>query len=97
MIAAPTIGVRFEARPPRERVPGKRGRDVNVGTEALERLRNAYLEMPGLRLTGRQAARLCGLAETLVSSLLEALADEGFLRLTTNGLYARRGTCPSCE
>ena len=67
------------------------------GTEALRRLRNAYLEMPGLRLTGRQAARLCGLAEAVVTSLLESLANEGFLRVTDKGIYGRRGTCPSCE
>ena len=45
-----------------------------------ERLRNAYLEMPGLRLAPRQAARLCGLAEPAVATALEALASEEFLR-----------------
>lgn len=62
-----------------------------------ERLRNAYLEMPGLRLSARQAARLCGLGESVVAAALSSLADEGFLRSMPQGYYARRGTCPSCE
>ncbi len=62
-----------------------------------ERLRDAYLEMPGLRLTPHQAARLCGLAEPVVASVLSTLAEEGFLRRMPRGEYALRGTCPACE
>lgn len=62
-----------------------------------ERLRNAYLEMPGLRLSPRQAARLCGLGEVAVAAALSSLAEQGFLRRMPRGDYARRGTCPSCE
>ncbi len=65
--------------------------------EPRERLRNAYLEMPGLRLNERQAARLCGLGQTVVARLLSSLSSEGFLRLMPDGHYARRGTCPACE
>ncbi len=62
-----------------------------------ERLRSAYLEMPGLRLTAHQAARLCGLAEPIVASALAALAEQGLLRQLPRGDYALRGTCPACE
>ncbi len=62
-----------------------------------DRLRSAYLEMPGLRLNPRQAARLCDLGESAVASALGALAREGFLRQLPEGHYARRGTCPLCE
>ncbi len=69
-----------------------------TGADATrERLRGAYLEMPGLRLTAAQAARLCGLAESVARGTLEALAGEGFLRLMATGQYARQGTCPRCE
>ncbi len=53
--------------------------------------------MPGLRLNERQAARLCGLGESVVAALLGSLAAEGFLRRMPEGYYARRGTCPRCE
>ncbi len=60
-----------------------------------ERLRSAYLEMPGLRLSPRQAARLCDLGESIVSNALASLAREGFLRPMPHGDNARRGTCPA--
>ncbi len=63
----------------------------------LERLRSAYLEMPGLRLNPKQAARLCGLPEPLVTVLLASLAHEGFLKKMQAGHFVRRGVCPACE
>ena len=42
-----------------------------------------YLEMPGMRLTLRQAARLFDLEPTQCARLLEALVADGFL--WTNG------------
>ncbi len=62
-----------------------------------ERLRGAYLEMPGLRLNARQAARLCGSPEAVVASALASLAAEGFLVQLAQGEYGLRGTCPVCE
>ena len=58
-------------------------------TTAITRIRSAYLEMPGLRLTFEQVLRMCGLEEALCHKALEALVSTHFLRLGPNGLYAR--------
>jgi hypothetical protein len=47
--------------------------------DALNRIRSDYLELPGLRLTAPQAARLWGLALDLASDLLEDLVARRFL------------------
>jgi hypothetical protein len=49
------------------------------------RLKAEFREMPGLRLTARQTARLIGVDVETASSVLTALVDRGFLRLTANG------------
>jgi hypothetical protein len=59
---------------------------------SMARVRGEYLEMPGLQLTIRQAARLLGLDEPVCARLLGSLAHEGFLRLTPRGQYARADT-----
>ena len=55
----------------------------------LNRLRAEYLEMPGLRLTLEQAQRLCGVERALCKMVLDALVDEKFLCLKSDGHYAR--------
>ena len=57
--------------------------------QTLERMCGEYLEMPGLRLTCRQAQRLWGLDEATCLELLNVLLDAGFLRQTRDGTYAR--------
>jgi DNA-binding IclR family transcriptional regulator len=49
------------------------------------RLTAEFREMPGLRLTTKQTARLIGVDVETASSLLTTLVDRGFLRLTANG------------
>ena len=49
------------------------------------RLTAEFREMPGLRLTTQQTARLIGVDIETASSVLKKLVDRGFLRLTTNG------------
>jgi hypothetical protein len=49
------------------------------------RLTAEFREMPGLRLTPQQTARLIGVDVETASSVLTALVDRGFLRLTTSG------------
>jgi hypothetical protein len=44
-----------------------------------------FREMPGLRLTPAQAARLVGTDVLTATSLLAALAQDGFLRATPRG------------
>ena len=55
----------------------------------LRRIRGEYLEMPGLRLTRRQAQRLWGLDEQTCLKLLERLVDLKFLVLSADGNYMR--------
>jgi hypothetical protein len=55
----------------------------------LTRLRAEFLEMPGLRLTLNQACRLFGVDRARCQVVLEALLDQKFLTVHTNGYYAR--------
>lgn len=55
----------------------------------LERIRAEYQEMPGLRLTPDQVARLCGVERSSCEQLLEALVDTRYLERSTDGRYAR--------
>jgi hypothetical protein len=55
----------------------------------LRRIRGEYLEMPGLRLTRRQAQRLWGLDEPTCAQLLDSLAEAKFLYRKDDGTYAR--------
>jgi hypothetical protein len=58
--------------------------------ELLARIRGEFLEMPGMRLTPGQAARLWHLSERAAVAALEALTEGGFLARTVAGTYARR-------
>jgi Fic family protein len=44
-----------------------------------------FREMPGLRLTAQQTARLIGVDLQTASATLANLVDRGFLRSTANG------------
>lgn len=55
----------------------------------VARARGEFLEMPGLRLTSAQAARLWGMTDSMAGSLLQALADVRFLVRHGDGSYAR--------
>lgn len=55
----------------------------------LRRIRSEYLEMPGLRLTQRQAQRLWGLDEPTCAQLLDSLTEARFLHRRDDGTYAR--------
>lgn len=59
------------------------------------RIEAEYLEMPGLRLTLPQAARLWGLDTGQSAQLLGELTGAGFLVRDASGAYRRRG-CPRC-
>jgi hypothetical protein len=60
----------------------------------LRRIRGEYLEMPGLRLTDRQAQRLWGLDQHTCAQLLDLLVGDKFLRLTKDRMYARLTDSP---
>ena len=57
---------------------------------ALNRIRAEYREMPGMRLSLEQVARLCGIGQDLCRAPLDALVREGFLSITRGGMYIRR-------
>ena len=53
------------------------------------RVRSEFLEMPGLRLTIRQAARLWGLEPTACEHVIEVLVRSEFLRRVPDGMIMR--------
>jgi hypothetical protein len=55
----------------------------------LRRVRGEYLEMPGLRLTPAQAARLWGVDPSLCDAILTTLCDSGFLVHGRDDTFAR--------
>jgi hypothetical protein len=55
----------------------------------LQRVYSEFLEMPGLRLTCKQAQRLWGLDEQSCMELLEFLVDAKFLCRPGHGTYSR--------
>jgi hypothetical protein len=61
--------------------------NVNVDGDLLTRIRMEYLEMPDLRLTGRQASRLWNLDQTACDAILAALIQDHFLSQTGDGSY----------
>ena len=56
----------------------------------VRRIQGEFLEMPGLRLTCRQAQRLWNLDALVCESLLAALVDVRFLVQTSDGLFIQR-------
>ena len=62
---------------------------IPADEQLLRRIRSEYLEMPGLKLTCRQAQRLWGLDEQTCAEALNSLAEAKFLRRKENGTYAR--------
>ncbi len=53
----------------------------------LHRVRGEFLEMPGLRLTPAQAARLWALDRGTSEQILDGLTTAGFLLRTREGAY----------
>jgi hypothetical protein len=54
-----------------------------------DRVCSEYLEMPGLRLTDRQAQRLFNLGERDCATVLRRLVERGFLAQRSDGMYVR--------
>jgi hypothetical protein len=53
------------------------------------RILGEFHEMPGLALTVSQATRLFGIPRDLSMRILSRFVEEGLLRITTDGRYAR--------
>lgn len=58
--------------------------------DLVSRVRSEFLEMPGLRVTLPQAARLFGVSLVIAARILTQLAHEGMLMQLGDGRYARR-------
>jgi DNA-binding IclR family transcriptional regulator len=57
--------------------------------DGLQRLKGAFLMMPGTQLSVEEAARLSGLHSATLEAMLHALEDVRFLRRDGDGLYRR--------
>jgi hypothetical protein len=64
-------------------------RDALVFQALVDRVRSEFIEMPGLRLTLPQAARLWGLDLTSCEAVVDVLVQCEFLRRTASGTVAR--------
>jgi len=62
---------------------------VSAVEQMLRRIKGEFLEMPGLRLTCRQAQRLWNLDAMVCEALLAALVDVRFL-VETDGVFLQR-------
>ena len=58
----------------------------------LIRIRGEYREMPGLKLTIAQAARLWHVDETYIQKMLDLLVADGLLYRTHAGAYLIRAS-----
>ena len=59
-------------------------------SDAVDRLKGTFLEMPGTKLTVQQASRLCGLDTSACGIVLEVLRDAGFLTTRPDGTFMLR-------
>lgn len=73
----------------REEPLGERAMHEDGITPLLHRVRSEFLEMPGLRLTPAQAARLWALDRSTSERILDGLTVAGFLLRTREGAYVR--------
>lgn len=71
------------------RVVRGRLRRLREGTSALRRLRTDFLELPALRLTPQEGARLWNLDVEVCTRLLDTLVDDKLLIRTRDGRYRR--------
>lgn len=67
----------------------ERGGNPHLDGRLVRRIRAEFLEMPGLKLTLRQAAKVFGAESAVVNPLLEQLRAEGFLVRDSSGAFRR--------
>ena len=61
----------------------------SIDDRLVARIRSEYREMPGLRLTVEQAARLWQLDRRDCAAMLELLVQQRLLARTTDGAFVR--------
>jgi hypothetical protein len=69
--------------------PSEGDRTLSPSDPLLRVVWREYAEMPGLRLTVRQAQRLWAIDERRCADLLDSLVDARLLVRTSDGRYAR--------
>ena len=69
--------------------PGER-RDSTARKALMRRVRSEFDEMPGLSLTLAQAGKLFGISGDACARIFSQLSEEGLLRPSGHGSYARR-------
>jgi hypothetical protein len=62
---------------------------ITSDEQLIGRVRGEYLEMPGLRLTRRQAQRLWGLDDDTSDRILTVLVERKFLTRAPDGSFMR--------
>ena len=55
----------------------------------VTRVRAEFLEMPGLRLTVKQATRLWGMDDSVCQTVVDSLVRSSFLRRAEGGTFLR--------
>lgn len=76
----------------RELITGAGSSAVAAGsrqTYLMTRIRGEFLELPGLKLTSRQASRLFGVGHGECHAVLEQLVAGRFLKTMHDGSYIR--------
>lgn len=58
--------------------------------DARIRIQTEFIEMPGLKLTLAQIARLCNLPADICESAVSVLVHTGFLTVARDGSFLRR-------
>lgn len=66
------------------------GKDSGTTARLVDRVRAEFVEMPGLKLTLSQSARIFGLDASQAKRVLKSLLDEGFLVCDSRGAFRRR-------
>ena len=64
---------------------------------ASMRIRTDYIEMPGLKLTLSQVARLCDLPRDVCEAAVSSLVTSGFLSQAGDGRFLRSGLGPQAD
>lgn len=59
--------------------------------DARLRIQIEFIEMPGLKLTLAQIARLCGLSKDVCEPAVSLLVHRGFLAARADGSFMRHG------
>jgi hypothetical protein len=74
----------------RDETEGPMATTLTMEATPRQQIQSEYLEMPGLRLTVAQAARLWHLRTDECEQTLAEMVAEGFLRRSPSGQFSRR-------